>query len=181
MENSIIKDKTANVTQFLQEKIRFSIFYLRSKKDYHRGIKEKGDEKVINQVTLVGRLTKDPDLRYTPDGKAVSNITLAVNRHYKNASGEIEADFVHCILWGKTAENTVNYCKKGSVLGVTGRIQTRNYDNQEGKRVYVTEVVAEGVRFLSSKPVGTRETTQQAPQAPRQAQPVPQREELPFA
>lgn len=137
---------------------------------------------MINQVTLVGRLTKDPDLRYTPDGKAVSNITLAVNRHYKNASGEIEADFVHCILWGKTAENTTNYCKKGSVLGVTGRIQTRNYDNQEGKRVYVTEVVAEGVRFLSSKPAGTRETTQQQPsQAQRQPQPVPQREELPFA
>jgi single-strand DNA-binding protein len=164
----------------LQTKIRFSTFYGSSKKEYDRGIKEKGDEKVINQVTLVGRLTKDPDLRYTPDGKAVSNITLAVNRHYKNASGEIEADFVHCILWGKTAENTTNYCKKGSVLGVTGRIQTRNYDNQEGKRVYVTEVVAEGVRFLSSKPVGTRETTKQAPQASRQPQPVPQREELPF-
>ncbi|RSD27075.1 single-stranded DNA-binding protein [Mesobacillus subterraneus] len=133
---------------------------------------------MINQVTLVGRLTKDPDLRWTPDGKAVSNITLAVNRHYKNASGEIDADFVHCILWGKTAENTSNYCKKGSVLGVTGRIQTRHYDNQEGKRVYVTEVVAEGVRFLSSKPAGSRETNQQqpVPQAP-----PPQREELPFA
>ncbi|MEW8969235.1 MAG: single-stranded DNA-binding protein [Mesobacillus sp.] len=138
---------------------------------------------MINQVTLVGRLTRDPELRFTPDGKAVSNITLAVNRHYKNASGEIEADFVHCILWGKTAENTANYCKKGAVLGVTGRIQTRNYDNQEGKRVYVTEVVAEGVRFLSSKPSGARETQQpsQQSQAPLQPQPVPmQREELPF-
>jgi single-strand DNA-binding protein len=139
---------------------------------------------VINQVTLVGRLTRDPDLRYTPDGKAVSNITLAVNRHYKSASGEIEADFVHCILWGKTAENTSNYCKKGAVLGVTGRIQTRNYDNHEGKRVYVTEVVAEGVRFLSSKPSSSRES-QQEPSPPRQQETVPpaspQREELPFA
>jgi single-strand DNA-binding protein len=172
--------------QFLQVKSRFSPFYRRPEKEYHRGIKEKGDEKVINQVTLVGRLTRDPDLRYTPDGKAVSNITLAVNRHYKNASGEIEADFVHCILWGKTAENTSNYCKKGSVLGVTGRIQTRNYDNQEGKRVYVTEVVAEGVRFLSTKPASSREAPQasHSPQPPQQPQTVPaapQREELPFA
>ena len=138
---------------------------------------------MINQVTLVGRLTRDPDLRYTPDGKAVSNITLAVNRHYKNVSGDIEADFVHCILWGKNAENTSNYCKKGSVLGVTGRIQTRNYDNQEGKRVYVTEVVAEGVRFLSSKPTSTREAPQasQSSQQPQTVPAPPQREELPFA
>jgi single-strand DNA-binding protein len=129
---------------------------------------------VINQVTLVGRLTRDPELKWTPDGKAVLNVTLAVNRHYKNASGDFDADFVHCTLWGKTAENTSNYCRKGSVIGVTGRIQTRNYDNQEGKRVYVTEVVAEGVRFLSSKPANTKEEPQTVP-------PVPQREELPFA
>lgn len=134
---------------------------------------------MINQVTLVGRLTRDPDLRYTPEGKAVSNITLAVNRHYKNASGEIEADFVHCILWGKTAENTTNYCKKGAVLGVTGRIQTRHYDNQEGKRVYVTEVVAEGVRFLSSKPSAPQQS-QQPSQPPQSVPSAPQREELPF-
>lgn len=138
---------------------------------------------MINQVTLVGRLTKDPDLKFTQDGKAVSNITLAVNRHYKNANGEIEADFVHCILWGKTAENTSNYCKKGAVIGVTGRIQTRNYDNHEGKRVYVTEVVAEGVRFLSTKPVSTREAPQasQSPPRPQTVPAPPQREELPFA
>ncbi len=137
---------------------------------------------MINQVTLVGRLTRDPDLKYTPDGKAVSNITLAVNRHYKNASGEIEADFVHCILWGKTAENTSNYCKKGAVLGVTGRIQTRHYDNQEGKRVYVTEVVAEGVRFLSSKPAGNKEAAQpqQTSMPPQPVPPAQHREELPF-
>ncbi|PLR94482.1 single-stranded DNA-binding protein [Bacillus sp. T33-2] len=107
---------------------------------------------MINQVILVGRLTRDPDLKYTADGKAVANVTLAVNRQYRNPSGEIDADFVHCTLWRKTAENTVNYCRKGSVIGVTGRIQTRHYDNPEGKRVYVTEVVAETVRFLSSRP-----------------------------
>ncbi|WP_174734294.1 single-stranded DNA-binding protein [Mesobacillus harenae] len=107
---------------------------------------------MINQVTLVGRLTRDPELRYTQEGKAVANITLAVSRHYRNQSGEIESDFVHCTIWNKTAENTANYCQKGSVIGITGRIQTRSYDNQEGRRVYVTEVVAENVRFLSSKP-----------------------------
>jgi single-strand DNA-binding protein len=129
---------------------------------------------VINQVTLVGRLTRDPELKWTPDGKAVLNVTLAVNRHYKNASGDFDADFVHCTLWGKTAENTSNYCRIGSVIGVTGRIQTRHYENHEGKRVYVTEVVAEGVRFLSSKPVSTSE-------APSAVANVPEREELPFA
>jgi single-strand DNA-binding protein len=106
--------------------------------------------------------------------KSGFNVTLAVNRHYKNASGDFDADFVHCTLWGKTAENTSSYCRKGSVIGVTGRIQTRHYENQEGKRVYVTEVVAEGARFLSSKPASTRETPPAVPHAP-------EREELPFA
>ncbi len=108
---------------------------------------------LINQVTLVGRLTKDPDLRFTGDGKAVLSITLAVNRSYRNASGDLEADFVMCTLWNRTAENTAKYCQKGSVLGVVGRIQTRNYENAEGKKIYVTEVLAENVRFLSQKPV----------------------------
>lgn len=107
---------------------------------------------MINQVTIVGRLTKDPELRYTGDGKAVSNITVAVNRHFRNAVGEFETDFVQCTLWKKTAENTVQYCQKGSILGITGRIQTRNYENQEGKKIYVTEVVAENVQFVGPKP-----------------------------
>lgn len=106
---------------------------------------------MINQVTLVGRLTRDPELRYTPEGKAVSNVTLAVNRNYRNQKGELDADFVQCTLWRKTAENTVQYCRKGSMIGITGRIQTRNYDNQEGRKVYVTEVVAETVRFVGPK------------------------------
>lgn len=107
---------------------------------------------MINQVTLVGRLTKDPELRYTMEGRAVLNITLALNRHYKNANGEYDADFVLCTLWNKTAENTAKYCSKGSIIGIIGKIQTRNYENQDGKRVYVTEVVADSVKFMGGRP-----------------------------
>lgn len=106
---------------------------------------------MINQVTLVGRLTRDPDLKITSEGTAVVNVTLAVNRNFRNQKGEIEADFVQCTLWRKMAENTAQYCKKGTLLGITGRIQTRSYENQEGKRTYVTEVVAETVKFLGNK------------------------------
>ncbi|MDE3840278.1 single-stranded DNA-binding protein [Bacillus methanolicus] len=116
---------------------------------------------MINQVTLVGRLTRDPELRVTPEGTYVTNIILAVNRNYRNQHGEIDTDFVQCTLWKKLAENTAQYCRKGSVLGITGRIQTRTYENQEGKRVYVTEVVAEGVRFLSPKPPVDRSKQQE--------------------
>ena len=108
---------------------------------------------MINQVTLVGRLTKDPELRYTADGKAVSNVIIAVNRPFRNKEGDYEADFVHCTLWKKTAENTAQYCRRGTVIGITGRIQTRHYENQEGKKVFVTEVVAEMVQFVSPKKV----------------------------
>jgi single-strand DNA-binding protein len=106
---------------------------------------------MINQVILVGRLTKDPELRYTADGTAVANVTLAVSRNFRNADGMIDTDFVNCTLWRRVAENTANYCRKGSIIGVTGRIQTRNYENQDGKRVYVTEVIAESVRFMGGK------------------------------
>lgn len=107
---------------------------------------------MINQVTLVGRLTKDPELKITTEGTPVTNVILAVNRHYRNHNGEFDTDFVSCTIWRKAAENTSAYCKKGSVVGITGRIQTRQYNNQEGKRIYVTEVVAESIRFLSTKP-----------------------------
>ncbi|KQL51084.1 single-stranded DNA-binding protein [Heyndrickxia shackletonii] len=112
---------------------------------------------MINQVMLVGRLTKDPELRHTMDGKAVLNATIALNRNFRNSYGEFEADFVQCTLWNRTAENTAKYCAKGSVIGVVGRIQTRSYENQEGKKVYVTEVVAETVKFLGRKPTEDRE------------------------
>ena len=106
---------------------------------------------LINSVILVGRLTKDPELRYTPSGVAVATFTLAVNRTFANQQGEREADFINCVVWRKQAENVANFLKKGSLAGVDGRIQTRNYEGQDGKRVYVTEVVAESVQFLEPK------------------------------
>lgn len=105
---------------------------------------------MMNRSILVGRLTKDPELRFTPNGVAVSTFTLAVNRAFSN-NGEREADFINCVVWRKAAENAANYLKKGSLAGVDGRIQTRHYDGQDGKRVYVTEVIAESVQFLEPR------------------------------
>lgn len=107
---------------------------------------------MINQVTLVGRLTRDPELKTTQDGTAVANVTLAVNRGFRNHSGEIDTDFVACTLWRRAAANTAKFCKKGSILGIVGRIQTRQYENAEGRRVYVTEVIADSVQFLGGRP-----------------------------
>lgn len=114
---------------------------------------------MMNRVVLVGRLTKDPELRYTPNGVPVATFTLAVNRTFSNQKGEREADFINCVVWRKPAENVANYLKKGSLAGVDGRIQTRNYEGQDGKRVYVTEVQAESVQFLEprSSSAGERE------------------------
>ncbi|ARK32911.1 single-stranded DNA-binding protein [Halalkalibacter krulwichiae] len=106
---------------------------------------------MLNRVVLVGRLTRDPELRYTPNGVAVANFTLAVNRAFSNQQGERDADFINCVIWRKQAENVANYLKKGSLAGVDGRIQTRSYDNNEGKRVFITEVVAESVQFLEPR------------------------------
>ncbi|HGM4113457.1 TPA: single-stranded DNA-binding protein, partial [Listeria monocytogenes] len=106
---------------------------------------------MMNRVVLVGRLTKDPELRYTPAGVAVTTFTLAVNRAFTNQNGEREADFIQCVVWRKQAENAANFLKKGSMAGVDGRIQTRNYEDNDGKRVYVTEIVAESVQFLEPK------------------------------
>ncbi|MCA1032290.1 single-stranded DNA-binding protein [Bacillus timonensis] len=106
---------------------------------------------MMNRVVLVGRLTKDPELRYTPSGVAVATFTLAVNRTYTNQQGEREADFINCVIWRRPAENVANYLKKGSLAGVDGRLQTRSYEGQDGKRVYVTEVVAESVQFLEPR------------------------------
>jgi single-strand DNA-binding protein len=106
---------------------------------------------MMNRVVLVGRLTKDPDLRYTPNGVPVASFTLAVNRPFANGQGEREADFINCVIWRKPAENVSNFLKKGSMAGVDGRIQTRSYEGQDGKRVYVTEVQAESVQFLEPK------------------------------
>ncbi|HBE7027340.1 TPA: single-stranded DNA-binding protein [Staphylococcus aureus] len=106
---------------------------------------------MLNRTVLVGRLTKDPELRSTPNGVNVGTFTLAVNRTFTNAQGEREADFINVVVFKKQAENVKNYLSKGSLAGVDGRLQTRSYDNKDGQRVFVTEVVADNVQFLEPK------------------------------
>jgi single-strand DNA-binding protein len=107
--------------------------------------------RLLNRVILIGRLTKDPELRYTPAGVAVTQFTLAVDRPFaSNQQREREADFIPVVCWRQLAETVANYLRKGRLAAVEGRIQVRHYDNNEGKRVYVTEVVADNVRFLES-------------------------------
>lgn len=102
---------------------------------------------MLNRVILIGRLTRDPELRYTPSGVATTSFTLAVDRQFKTG-GEKEADFIPVVTWRQLAETCANYLRKGRLTAIEGRIQVRNYDNNEGKRVYVTEVIADNVRFL---------------------------------
>lgn len=106
---------------------------------------------MINNVVLVGRMTRDAELRMTQSNTAVASFTLAVNRPFKNQNGEREADFINCVIWRQAAENLANWCKKGALVGITGNIQTRNYENQQGQRVYVTEVVADNFQLLESR------------------------------
>ena len=108
---------------------------------------------MINNTTLVGRLTKNPELRYTGSGIAVVSFSLAVERNYTNAQGERETDFINCVAWRGTAETLANFSVKGSLVGITGNIQTRNYQNNEGRTVYVTEVVIDNFQMLESKSV----------------------------
>lgn len=113
---------------------------------------------MLNRVILIGRLTRDPELRYTPSGVAVTQFTLAVDRPFTNSqTREREADFINIVTWRQLAETCANYLRKGRLTAVEGRIQVRNYDNNEGKRVYVTEVVADNVRFLESSGAGREE------------------------
>lgn len=106
---------------------------------------------MINRTVLVGRLTRDPELKRTANDAAVVSFTLAVNRQFTNSQGEREADFINCVIWRKAAENFVNFTNKGSLVGIDGRIQTRNYENQQGQRVYVTEVVVDNFSLLESR------------------------------
>ncbi len=106
---------------------------------------------MINSVTLVGRLTKNPEIRTTPSGVEVGNFTLAVNRTFTNQNGERDADFINCIVFRKQAVNVNQYLSKGKLAGVVGRLQTRSYDNKEGQKVFVTEVVCDNVQFLEPK------------------------------
>lgn len=105
----------------------------------------------INNVVLVGRMTKDPELKYTQSGVAVTRFTLAVNRPFTNQQGQREADFVNCVTWRKQAENTANFLRKGSLTGIEGRIQTSNFEGKDGNRVFMTEVVVDSVQFLEPK------------------------------
>lgn len=104
----------------------------------------------MNRAILIGRLTKDPELRYTPSGVATTSFTLAVDRPFTNQNGDRETDFLPIVTWRKQAENCANYLSKGRLVAVEGRIQTRSYENSNGQRVYVTEVIADSVKFLES-------------------------------
>ena len=105
----------------------------------------------MNKVILIGRLTKDPELRTTPSGVATTTFTIAVDRNFTNQQGQREADFISCVAWRKQAENISRYCSKGTQVAVEGRIQVRNYDAQDGSKRYVTEVICDNVTFLGSK------------------------------
>ena len=105
----------------------------------------------MNKVILIGRLTRDPELRTISNGTATTSFSLAVNRNFTNQNGEREADFINCVAWRRQAENIAKYCVKGTQVAVEGRIQTRSYDAQDGTKRYVTEVVADNVTFLSPK------------------------------
>ena len=113
----------------------------------------------MNKAILIGRLTKDPELRTTPTGRNVCQFSIAVSRNFTNANGEREADFINCVVWDKQAENLVKYQKKGNQIAVEGRIQTRNYDDKDGKKVYVTEILASNISFLDSKGTGATGNT----------------------
>lgn len=113
---------------------------------------------MLNRVILIGRLTKDPELRYTQSGKAVASFTLAVDRAFKNAQGEKEADFIPIVVWQKQAEHCANYIGKGSLVAVDGRMQVRTYEAKDGSgKRWITEIVAENVRFLDRRDSGTQQ------------------------
>lgn len=137
---------------------------------------------MINNVTLIGRLTRDAELRYTPSNIATAQFNVACNRNFKNANGEYDADFINCVMWREQAENLANWAKKGALIGITGRIQTRSYENQQGQRVYVTEVVANDFQLLESqKERGNQPQANSQPDFGRQAEPFSIEEsDLPF-
>lgn len=129
---------------------------------------------MINKAIIIGRSTKDAELRYTQTGKQVATFTLAVDRDYKNAQGEREADFIPCVVWGKLAEIAGKYVTKGKQVAVAGRIQVRNYEDNNGQRRYVTEIIVSDMQLLGSR------QEQQAQDVPRGFEPVENDGELPF-
>lgn len=123
---------------------------------------------MINSVSLTGRLTRDIELRHTQSGTAVGSFTIAVDRQFINAQGQRETDFVNCVIWRKSAENLSKFTRKGSMIGVMGHLQVRNYENNQGQRVYVTEVVVENFALLESKAT-TQAHAAEGTQAPTQS------------
>ena len=123
---------------------------------------------MINRVVMVGRMTRDPELRRTGSGAAVTSFTLALNRNYNSADGQ-QADYIPCVVLNKVAENVERYCSKGSLFGVEGRLRSRSYDNAQGQRVFVVEVVCDSVQFLETK--SQRERMQAQSSQPQMQQP----------
>lgn len=136
---------------------------------------------MLNNVSLVGRLTDNAELRYTPSNQAVATFRLAVNRPFKSQNGEREADFINCVIWRQQAENLANWAKKGALIGIVGRIQTRNYENQQGQRVYVTEVVADSFQLLEKRESGHQQPVDNQQDFGRNASPMDiSDDDLPF-
>ena len=136
---------------------------------------------MINNVTLIGRLTRDAELRYTPSNIATAQFNVACNRNFKNTNGEYDADFINCVMWREQAERFCNWTKKGMLVGITGRIQTRSYEGNDGKRVYVTEVVAENFQVLEKHDNTANQNSMTEQMPPNYANPMDIDEsDLPF-
>jgi len=134
---------------------------------------------ILNRVILIGRLTRDPDLRYSPSGVAVTNFTLAIDRRFKNAQGEKETDFIPCVVFKQLAEHCANYLAKGKLASVDGRIQVRTYNDKDGQKRWVTEVIAEDVHFLSPKDGGSS-TQERTPNGTNYGHEVNLDDDIPF-
>ena len=132
----------------------------------------------MNTVQLVGRLTRDIELKFTASGTATGSFNLVVNRNFTNQHGEREADFINCVIWRKAAENLANWTRKGSLIAIDGRLQTRSYENKHGQKVYVTEVVVNNFDLLESKETTNNRAAQQYSQ--QQQAPIVQEDDLPF-
>ena len=136
---------------------------------------------MINRAVLTGRMTRDVELRYTQSGVAVGSFTLAVDRNFKNANNEREVDWINFVIWRKSAENFANFTHKGSLVGIDGRIQTRNYENKQGNRVYVTEVVVDDFALLEPKSSNTgQHTDNRQPAGSQQGNNQPEGNQDPF-
>lgn len=136
---------------------------------------------MINNVTLIGRLTRDAELRYTPSNIATAQFNIACNRNFKNANDEYDADFINCVMLREQAERFCNWTRKGMLVGIVGRIQTRNYENQQGQRVYVTEVVADSFQVLEKRDNTANQNSMTEQMPPNYANPMDIDEsDLPF-